>query len=150
MAYQASIAARSFHGVLSSPTHALCGDAVAVGQFLQRGLVIFVQPAGAMMSSRLRSSKALHRVSQLIRRLLFPVIVFVPSAKLDVLSCRYRTGAIGWLSDSSSDDMSKVMCPGPPYGIPSRGRLCSTRPAHGHHFHFIWLNQPKRCLVYAG
>ena len=71
----------------------------------------------------------------------------MPSAKLDVLSCRYRTGAIGWLSDSSSDDMSKVMSWAAIRDSISRTSLLDTPSSRATISTSSWLNQPKRCLV---
>ncbi len=55
--------------------YALSRHAIAIRQFLQRRLIVFVQPAGAdnVLATLVQT---LHRVGQLVGRLLFPVIIF--------------------------------------------------------------------------
>ena len=67
--------AQFFHGVLFKLPYSLGRYAVAIRQLLQRGLIVFVQPAGAA-DILTTFVKTLHRVGQLVRRLLFPVVVF--------------------------------------------------------------------------
>ncbi|MPN54892.1 hypothetical protein SDC9_202570 [bioreactor metagenome] len=71
----------------------------------------------------------------------------MPSAKLEDLSCRYSTGAIGWLSDSSSEDISNVMSCAAIRDSISRTSLLETPSSRATISTSSWLNQPRRCLV---